>query len=292
MKFVVLDIETTGFSPLKGGRIIEIGAVKVEDGNIVDRFSTFVNPELKIPKKIVELTHIDDSMVRNSPTVWKVLHELWDFIEGYTVVAHNAKFDWDTYLKPAFKKMGKHATNAVICTQVKSKEIYGSKIKQPDGTEAKVGHKLMDLCTRNGIVLEGAHRAINDCEALAHCLIKMIDEYPDKFKDLKESKGISLDENRNSSIDYQIHSVNYWEKEFDKGKKTEKILKRFYVSLIPENSNLIERCYPGTVFYDITTKSWRNKDFLYNLDYKIVEKRVLEFEKVLNIDELIVKKAK
>lgn len=287
MNFVVVDLETTGFQgPDKGGRIIEIGAVKVENFKIVDKFSTFVNPEIKIPKKIVELTNINDDMVKDAPNIWNVIHKFWDFIEGYTIIAHNAKFDWDKYLKFYFNKIGKHTTHDVICTIDKSKEIFGLKKKLDNGETVKVGHKLIDLCQRMDVKLEGAHRAVNDCDALAKCLIKMYYSYPEYFEDLKRLKGVTLDERYDNKVDYKVHSVRYWEEVFDVGKKTQKRMRRFYIMLVPENMMEANKCYPGTVFFDIERKSWGNKDFLYNLDYRVVEELVLKHQGVENLKAL------
>lgn len=286
MNFVILDLETTGFHPNSGGRIIEIGAVKIENFEIVDRFSTFVNPEQKIPQKITDLTGITDDMVKNYPNIWNVIHKVWDFIEGYTVIAHNASFDWDRYLKFYFDKIGKHATNDVICTMEKSKKIFVSKEKYANKETNRIRHKLEDLCGRLDVNLQGAHRAINDCEALAQCFMKMYYSYPEHFEDVKNFKGVSLDERYNNQIDYQVFSVRYWEEVFNIGKKNQKRMRRFYVHLTPENMMEAEKCYPGTVYFDIDRKSWGNKDFLYNIDYKVVERLVLEHEKVNSLKEL------
>ena len=90
--YVVFDIETTGFSAMKD-KIIEIGAVRVEDGKITDRFSQFVNPQIPIPFRIQQLTSINDSMVQDAPTIDKVLPEFEQFCQGAVMVAHNAGFD-------------------------------------------------------------------------------------------------------------------------------------------------------------------------------------------------------
>ena len=287
MNFVVLDLETTGFhGPEKGGRIIEIGAVKVENFKIIDRFSTFVNPEMKIPQKITELTHITNDMVKNSPNIWNVIHKLWDFVEGYTIIAHNAKFDWDKYLKFYFQKIGKHTTNDVVCTIEKSKEIFGLKKKLDNGETIKLGHKLIDLCERMDVKLEGAHRAVNDCDALAQCFIKMYYSHPSYFEDVKKLKGVTLDEKYNNQVDFKVHSVRYWEEVFNRGKSNEKRMRRFYITLTPENMIEARKCYPGTVFFDIERKSWGNKDFLYNIDYRLIESMVLKYEKVDSLKSL------
>ena len=90
--FVVFDIETTGFSPVEN-RIIEIGAVKVCGGKIVDRFSVFVNPEVPIPFEIEKLTGIKDDMVIDAEKIESVLPQFLSFCEGCMLVAHNAGFD-------------------------------------------------------------------------------------------------------------------------------------------------------------------------------------------------------
>ena len=90
--YVVFDLETTGFSP-ETNRIIEIGAVKVQNGKIVDKFSTFVNPQVPIPFRIEQLTSINDSMVIDAPVIADILPEFMKFCEGCVMVAHNADFD-------------------------------------------------------------------------------------------------------------------------------------------------------------------------------------------------------
>ena len=103
---VVFDIETTGFSPIKN-HIIEIGAVRVTDGKIVDKFSTFVNPEVPIPYDIEQLTSINDGMVISAPTIEEVLPEFLAFCEGAVMVAHNASFDI-SFIKENAKTAGTH----------------------------------------------------------------------------------------------------------------------------------------------------------------------------------------
>ena len=90
--FVVFDIETTGFSPVKN-KIIEIGAVKVVRGEVTDHFSVFVNPQVPIPYEITQLTGINDEMVMEAETIEQVLPKFVEFCEGAVLVAHNANFD-------------------------------------------------------------------------------------------------------------------------------------------------------------------------------------------------------
>ena len=90
--YVVFDLETTGFSPIRD-KIIEIGAVKVENGKITDKFSTFVNPGVPIPFEITRLTSITDQMVMDSPGIETVLPQFLEFVGDAVLVAHNASFD-------------------------------------------------------------------------------------------------------------------------------------------------------------------------------------------------------
>lgn len=290
MDFIVLDIETTDFSPAKGGRIIEIAAVKVVDNQVVDKFSELINPGLSIPKKITELTSITNEMVENAPSINEVLQRFWKFIDGYVVVAHNAKFDWDTFLIPSFKNVSKYVTGSAVCTLNISKKIYGTKKIDENGNKITINNKLSDICERNNVLLKNAHRAIADCEALAECVLIMANKYPEMKESLENADKIKLDEKHNLTIEYKIHNVKYWELATSKSKK-KLPLRRFYVDILPKNVNaLTEQCYPGTVIFDINTKSWCNKDFLYNLDYQELEKKVLSFEKAQSLEEIYYKK--
>ena len=90
--YVVFDLETTGFSSVKD-KIIEIGAVKVENGEITDKYSTFVNPKIPIPFRITQLTSITDEMVMNAPDIEVILPQFLEFVGDAVLVAHNASFD-------------------------------------------------------------------------------------------------------------------------------------------------------------------------------------------------------
>ena len=92
LRLFVFDIETTGFSAVND-RIIEIGAVKVENGMITEKFSEFVNPERPIPFEIEKLTSINDRMVEDAPNISVILPKFMDFCGGSVLVAHNADFD-------------------------------------------------------------------------------------------------------------------------------------------------------------------------------------------------------
>lgn len=154
-EFVVFDIETTGFSPINN-RIIEIGAVKINHGTVVDRFSTFVNPEVPIPFEIEKLTGIHDDMVINAPLIDEVLPQFISFCQDTVLVAHNANFDMSFILENA-KKIGYDVDNTYIDT------VSMARILLPN--QAK--HNLDAVTKTLKISLENHHRAIDDAEATA-----------------------------------------------------------------------------------------------------------------------------
>ncbi|MBS4960947.1 MAG: PolC-type DNA polymerase III, partial [Clostridiales bacterium] len=166
--FVVFDIETTGLSNERD-RITEIGAVKVNKGQIVDRFSTFVNPQCPIPEKIVELTHITDDMVKDAPVIETVLPAFMDFCQDAVLVAHNAGFDVG-FIKKKGLVMGIDVNNTYLDTVELSRSLL------PDLSK----HKLNIVAERLGVSLEGHHRAVNDAEATAEIFIKFVDMLQEK----------------------------------------------------------------------------------------------------------------
>lgn len=160
--FVVFDIETTGFSPVSN-RIIEIGAVKVVNGEITDRFSTFVNPQVPIPFRIEKLTNINDSMVMDAPLIETVLPEFLDFCGDAILVAHNASFDM-SFIKENVQRQHLNREFTYVDTLGIARVLLPNQAK----------HTLDAVCKTLGISLENHHRAVDDAEATAQMFVKMI----------------------------------------------------------------------------------------------------------------------
>ncbi|MCM1134528.1 MAG: PolC-type DNA polymerase III [Clostridium sp.] len=160
--FVVFDIETTGFSPVNN-RIIEIGAVKVSGGKIVDRFSSFVNPDVPIPFEIVKLTGINDGMVSEAPFIEKVLPEFLEFCGDAVLVAHNANFDMGF-----IKENARRQNRSRLFTYVDTVAI--ARILLPHQGK----HTLDAVAKTMGVSLENHHRAVDDAEATAEIFVKFI----------------------------------------------------------------------------------------------------------------------
>ena len=160
--FVVFDIETTGFSPVEN-RIIEIGAVKVSQGKIVDRFSTFVNPEVPIPFEIEKLTSITDEMVIDAEKIETILPQFLAFCEGCMLVAHNASFDMSFIMENCDRQGIAHDFTYIDTVGI-------SRVMLPG--QAK--HTLDVVAKTLGVSLENHHRAVDDAEATAEIFVKLI----------------------------------------------------------------------------------------------------------------------
>ena len=187
--YVVFDVETTGLSAVYD-TIIELAAVKVKGGEIIDKFEAFANPHRPLSATIIELTGITDDMLQDAPDVVDVIRDFREWIGDDILVAHNASFDMG-FLNVAYKKLLEvdKAKNPVIDTLELGRFLY---------PEFK-NHRLNTLCKKFDIELTQHHRAIYDTEATAYLLLKML-------KDAAE-KGIQyhdeLNENMGQSNAYQ-----------------------------------------------------------------------------------------
>ena len=160
--FVVFDIETTGFSALRD-KIIEIGAVRVEDGKIVGRFSEFVNPRIPIPFRIEKLTSINDSMVAGADSIDVILPRFVEFCRGAVMVAHNAEFDMSF--------IEKNCGDLGIETDYTSVDTVGmARFLLPQLNR----FKLDTVAKAVGVSLEHHHRAVDDAECTAQIFQKFI----------------------------------------------------------------------------------------------------------------------
>lgn len=160
--FVVFDIETTGFSQ-NSDKIIEIGAVKVVNGEITEKYNTFINPEVPIPYEIEQLTGISDNMVLEAPLINAVLPEFLTFCEGCSLVAHNASFDVGFIQKNALR-MGITIDFTVVDT------VGLARILLPDLSR----YKLNTVAKALGVSLENHHRAVDDAGATAQIFLKFV----------------------------------------------------------------------------------------------------------------------
>ncbi len=161
--YVVFDIETTGFSA-EHDRIIEIGAVRVEEGQITDRFSAFVNPQIPIPFEIEKLTGISDDMVLEEPLVEEVLPRFLEFCRGAVLVAHNADFDMSFIRKNAERQ-------GLVCDFTVADTVGLARILLPQLNR----YKLDTVAKALNISLENHHRAVDDAGCTAEIFLKFLE---------------------------------------------------------------------------------------------------------------------
>ncbi|MBE5950288.1 MAG: PolC-type DNA polymerase III [Lachnospiraceae bacterium] len=159
---VVFDIETTGFDK-EEDKIIEIGAIKVVNGEITEKFSAFINPKIPIPAKIEELTHISDEMVVDAPEIDVVLPQFLEFCKDCVLVAHNAVFDAG-FIEVNAVKLGLPFNYTIVDT------LGLARILLPGLSR----HKLNYVAKELGVSLENHHRAVDDAGATAEIYVKFL----------------------------------------------------------------------------------------------------------------------
>lgn len=163
---IVLDFETSGISPDYGDRAIEIGAVKVREGQIVDRFQSLMNPGVRINQFIESYTGITNQMVAGAPDTNEVMMEFAGFIGETPLVAHNASFD-RRFLNAEFDRIGQKRRDNFGCSMLISRRIY------PDAPN----HKLETLVRYKSLQTDGTfHRALADAEMTAHLWLAMVED--------------------------------------------------------------------------------------------------------------------
>jgi len=181
--FIVFDLETTGLSA-NSDRIIEIGAVKIENRIITDKYQTLINPCIPIPKRATEVNHITNSMVQNAPTIEQVLPKFKEFIGNLPLIAHNASFDMRFLLSESNRCLIP-INNGSIDTLKLSRKMF----------DFLANHKLATVANSLQIPIHEEHRALGDAEVTAKiflailCRIEDKDAEKDKIRKGKKSNS-------------------------------------------------------------------------------------------------------
>ncbi|MFQ7518665.1 MAG: PolC-type DNA polymerase III [Clostridium sp.] len=205
--FVVFDLETTGFSN-KNDKITEIGAVKVKNFEIVDRFNELINPEKDISYKVQELTGITNDLIKDKPTIEEILPRFMEFIGDSVLVAHNAEFDIG-FINQKCKEMNIEFKNKSVDTLMLAR-ILLPHLKR---------FKLNNLTKELGVPLHNHHRAVDDAAATAQIFIK--------FLDMLEKKGAK----KLSDVNEVLGGIDYTK------------LKTKHITLIAQNLAGIKNLY-------------------------------------------------
>lgn len=171
---IVFDFETTGLSPDMGDRSIEIGAVRLHEGVIVERFQGLMNPNIPIPLFVANLTGITNSMIAEAPANAQVMADFFEFSQGANLVAHNASFD-ARFLVAEFKRIKKRHTGHIGCSLLSARRIF----------PLAENHQLSTLAEYRQLPVSGDyHRALADAEVTAHLWLSILNE-------LKQYHGFS-----------------------------------------------------------------------------------------------------
>jgi DNA polymerase-3 subunit epsilon len=179
--YAVIDFETTGLSPAHGARPTEIAVVLVQQGKIIDRYQSLMNPGINIPFAIQQLTGITNDMVRSAPSIGNVMKKAASMVGSYPVVAHNAAFDrkfWEQEIP------GNRSTRLqFVCSLLLARRLF------PDAPN----HKLATLVRLLGLPQAAAyHRALADAECTAHLLIRMEQELIKRYRLMSVDYGLLL----------------------------------------------------------------------------------------------------
>ena len=185
--YCVLDLETTGLS-FRTEKITEVGIMKVKNGEVIDEFSCFVNPEKPIPQRVVEVTNITDDMVKDAETIEKVFPKILEFVEDSVLVAHNADFDIG-FLKYNAKQLGYSLENTYLDTLRLARELF------PDYKKYKLGIIAENL----GIKVEVAHRALDDVDTT----VKVFNVMLSMLKEKGVKKLEDIDKLEEGKVDYK-----------------------------------------------------------------------------------------
>jgi len=173
--FIVLDFETSGVSPTRGDRAIEIGAVRVENGEVVARFQSLMNPGFRINSFIENYTGISNAMLAEAPPNAEVMAAFAAFLgDGVPLVAHNAAFD-QRFLDHELELLGLRRTGAFGCSMLAARRVY------PEAPN----HKLGTLVAYKHLPHDGTfHRALADAEMTAYLWLSML-------SDLQQNYGLA-----------------------------------------------------------------------------------------------------
>ncbi len=162
---VFVDIETTGGS-YRNSRVLEVAAIRVENGLVTEEFSTLINPETYIPSTITNLTGINSGDVKDAPVFADIADKLSEVMDGAVFIAHNVRFDY-SFLKAEFANIGMNFSPKLLCTVRLSRALYvGVK-----------GHSLTKLIERHDIPVSDRHRALEDARAILYFTEKALDEH-------------------------------------------------------------------------------------------------------------------
>ena len=168
---IILDFETTGLSPDMGDRAIEIGAVRLENGQVVDKFQALMNPGFRVSTFIADYTGITNVMLAGALSCADVMHDFADFIQGSNLIAHNASFD-KRFLDAELARIDRHYDGEFSCSLLVSRRVF----------QDAPSHKLGELVNYTKVESGGEfHRALYDSEMTAKVWLAMLEDIGERY---------------------------------------------------------------------------------------------------------------
>ncbi|MEK6789554.1 MAG: 3'-5' exonuclease [Pseudomonadota bacterium] len=178
-RYAVLDFETNGLMPDQGGRALEVAAVLLQDGQIVDSWQSLMNPGVRVPGFITSLTGITPAMIRTAPSPEHVMADIAEFVGDATIVAHNASFD-RKFWQYELSRIGRPHQHDFLCTVLIARRLY------PWASN----HKLATLVDLHNIPVDGRyHRALADASMTAHLFLRMQADLAELYQGAEAKPG-------------------------------------------------------------------------------------------------------
>lgn len=195
---IILDFETTGLSPDQGDRAIEIGAVKLEAGEVVGEFQALMNPGFRVTSFIEDYTGISNGMLEQAPSCREVMNDFADFIGNDNLIAHNASFD-RRFLDAEFRRLGRQYRGEFSCSLLLSRRVF------QDASSHSLGNliEFMNLSTGGNF-----HRALYDAQMTAKLWTAMLDNIGERYGlfDLSFEQIQMLSKTPKKGIDKRLNS--------------------------------------------------------------------------------------
>lgn len=270
--FIVLDRESTGFQPdINYSKITELSAIRLHDGEIVAKFDELIDPEMKIPPKIVEVTHITDEMVRGKRKWPAVIRDFVEFCGDSLVVGQNIWTDIK-FIDYFAQLIGLSFQPESIDTMTLAKYVE----KRDNPYHEKYSYKLEPLARRFGIEHDNFHRSMDDVLVTAALYQRLTTMLRDEIRRIPQIQiGTPYDEQTCKSknvpdpISFEVRGANLWRKDIN-GKHYE----RLYVKLYSQGNY-------GDVFYDFIRKQWCVKQCDFPLpDFDIIQDKVMAIKRI------------
>ncbi len=177
--YAIIDIETTGGTPDRS-RITEIAIIRHNGSEIIDEFSTLINPECSIPYQITQITGITNEMVENAPKFYEVAKKIIELTDSAVFVAHNVSFDYG-FIQAAFKDLGYNYHRKTLCTVRMSRTVF----------PGHSSYSLGNICQSLGISIQNRHRALGDAKATAILFDKILKSEHQLTNDIKNASIVT-----------------------------------------------------------------------------------------------------